>query len=362
MKALFIAPLPPPFTGNSLPIQVLYEELKDFNDITVINLNKDKHKAGITSISRIIEIIGVLYKVRKCVMENDIIYLTVAESFAGNIRDIFIYFLCRKKLDRTVIHMLGGAAMKDILKPRNSLIFKINKYFISKLKGVVVEGETQFDTFSNVISNEKIHIVNNFAEDYLFISDDTLRNKFLKMECLNILFLSNLLPGKGYLELLEAYISLPDEYKHKIKIDFAGKLVRESDKKDFLEKLENLSNVKYHGTVSGDKKRDLFHHAHVFCLPTYYPYEGQPFTILEAYAGGNYVITTYHSGINHVFGDKINGTKVEKKSIESINDALIDIYNNKEDLIRIATYNRSIAKKEYTSRIYIDKMTKILLE
>ena len=39
----------------------------------------------------------------------------MAESFAGNMRDLVIYNLCKKDLDKTYIHMLGGAGMKEIL-------------------------------------------------------------------------------------------------------------------------------------------------------------------------------------------------------------------------------------------------------
>ena len=71
--------------------------------------------------------------------------------------------------------------------------------------------------------------------------------------------------------------------------------------------------------MTGEKKRRLFAEAHVFCLPTYYSYyEGQPISILEAYASGCVVITTDHGGICDIFKDKINGFRVEKRSCLSI--------------------------------------------
>jgi glycosyltransferase involved in cell wall biosynthesis len=63
----------------------------------------------------------------------------------------------------------------------------------------------------------------------------------------------------------------------------------------------------YHGDssaciiVDGPGKKNLFSEAHIFCLPTYYPYEGQPIAILEAFASGCVVITTNHSGISDFF-------------------------------------------------------------
>ncbi len=359
MKILFIAPLPPPHTGNSLPILKLVNSINVDHNAYVIKTNKKKHKAGITSIGRIFKIISILYQVALRHKRFDKVYLSIAESGPGNVRDLFIYFILRKRLNSTYIHMFGGAAMQKILEPSNSLRFKLNKKYISKLAGVFVEGKAQKDTFSNVIKPDNIHIVPNFAENHLFTTLTNINSKFENFNQVRILFLSNMLTGKGHIELITSYNNLRPETRKNIRIDFAGKLV--SDKELFLDSINGSPNVIYHGIVSGENKRKLFADAHIFCLPTYYPYEGQPFSIIEAYAAGCAVITTNHSGIGYIFANGINGIEVEKKSIESLCKTIENAVQNKDALCQYACKNFNTASLVYTEENFIKTVRKILL-
>jgi glycosyltransferase involved in cell wall biosynthesis len=225
---------------------------------------------------------------------------------------------------------------------------------------VFVEGYKQKETFARVIDRSKIHVVFNFAENHLFINESSLRDKFSKLDPLRILFLSNMLFGKGHIELIEAISILPEEFKKMIRVDFAGKLV--DNEKLFLEKLEGCKDfASYHGSVSGKSKQDLFQNAHIFCMPTYYPYEGQPFSIIESMANGCFVITTYHSGIVDIFKDNVNGYVVEKKSVNDLLSVLIKVIERKFELFTIADYNYQNAKKIYTVENYCSKMSEIML-
>ncbi len=68
----------------------------------------------------------------------------------------------------------------------------------------------------------------------------------------------------------------------------------------------------------GDGRRDYLREAHVFCLPSYYPFEGQPVSILEAYASGCVVVTTDQGGIRDVFREGENGLWVAKASVDDL--------------------------------------------
>ena len=95
-------------------------------------------------------------------------------------------------------------------------------------------------------------------------------------------------------------------------------------------------------------------------MPTYYPFEGQPISILEAYATGCVVITSDHSGIPYIFSDKKNGYIVEKKSVPSLKKAIENTLLNINNLEDIAFHNRNEAVKKYRTSIYQDKIMKIL--
>jgi len=363
MKILIIAPLSSldntlPVTGNTLPVLKMIDFLKKKHSFDLVNLSKDFNTGF--RFSRFFQIVRIVLKVRNRVKENDLIYLTVAESFFGNLRDLLIYIMCYKKIDRVVIHMLGGAHMKQILQPSSGLIFKFNRFLVSRLGAVIVEGEDQANTFSNVIARDKIFINPNFAEDYLFVEPEDVEAKFDNLDLINVLFLSNHLEGKGHEELSTAFLLLKHEFKKCIKIDFVGSFPDRDSQLRFENKIKSEGNLRYHGPLKGLEKKAMFQKAHVFCMPTYYPFEGQPFTILEAYAAGCMVITTNHSGIGQVFKDGVNGCQVEKASVSSVNEALVRCVKEKTSLVDYGRHNNLEARVKYNEQGYLLRQQEVL--
>lgn len=346
--------------GQALASEVFLKDIETTHQVTVVNTAKKKASGIWDKIFRNFEVVGILIKTLRGLSKTDLIYLTISESIFGNIKDILTYTICFSKLDRMVIHLHGGAGMANIMKP-NKILASLNSFFIRRLKGVVVLGDTHKKIFRGITHNSKIHIVPNFSEDYLFLDQDEIIAKFNPTNSnLNILFLSNLLPGKGYLELLEAFVSLPDSYKKKIKINFAGGFASDVLKRDFLNRIKDESNIHYHGVVKGKQKRELFAASQVFCLPTYYPFEGQPISILEAYATGCAVITTNHSGIRDVFTPGINGFEVIKGSPDSIRNTLIAIHDQGSELSIIGAKNLEMAHKRFRTSIYNRSLREIM--
>jgi glycosyltransferase involved in cell wall biosynthesis len=360
MKILFIAPIPPPIDGQSKASKVLLDKLiYDNHNVVIINLSKIGLKIGYQSIQRAIDIFSILFQVWENRKNNDIIYLSLAESFFGNLRDLAIYTICYKNCDKIFVHMLGGAGMKKILEGKG-LMQKINHYFLKRIGGVVVEGPSNFDVFSKVIDKNKIHIVPNFAEDFLFVEDEEIKRKFENIEMLQILFLSNLITGKGYDELADAYINLDLVYKKQVKIIYVGGFESPESEDQFLSKIKSHNGISYIGRfIDGNMKRELYCKSQVFCLPTYYPFEGQPISILEAYATGCVVVTSNHSGIPFIFTDQKNGFLVEKKSVPSLKKVIEDIINNKNKLEEIAFFNRNEAVVRYRTSIYQEAIIKL---
>lgn len=359
MKILFIAPLPPPLNGQSLAANTIRLKLNTLNDIKIVNMAKLQPKTLKDRLYRYVEVAGFLLQVLIKQYNCKLIYLTISESIAGNIKDICIYLLCFHKLKYMFIHMLGGAGMKNILD-KNVVLSKLNKFFINRMRGVIVEGQPQAHTFSRLISKDKIHIIPNFAEDYLFLSENEIKNKFSNIEPIRILFLSNLLYGKGHNELANAFIELSDDLKKRVKVIFVGGFEFDEQKTEFLDKISNHENLIYWGNfVTGNEKRTLYSESHIFCLPTYYPYEGQPISILEAYATGCVVITTNHSGIPDIFSNEINGFEVQKKSSASIKVVIEQILNNPTQLLSLALANNKIADTKYRTSVFCNNLNSV---
>jgi glycosyltransferase involved in cell wall biosynthesis len=358
MQILYIAPLPPPLTGHSLVSQVFFDHLKERHQVKLVNFNKDSFVEGLSSFKRVFEVIDILRQVRKGQRNADVIYLTISESFLGNLKDLVIYLLCYKKLNCIYIHLHGGS-IKKLLWDKNYLLFMLNKKLIKNLGGVIITGESHNEVFQDFVSRNNLYIVPNFAQDYLFISDYEIEEKYLQINKIKILFVSNMIEKKGYLELTNAFIKLNHDLKEHIQIDFAGKFETEKQENDFLSLISSYPNLFYHGVVENEKKKKLFNSAHVFALPTGF-FEGQPVSILEAYASGCFVITTGQNGILDIFTNNINGYQFADLYSDSIKEVLEKLILSKDLLKLVSLRNLQIAKLKYNKDIFNNSMTSIL--
>jgi glycosyltransferase involved in cell wall biosynthesis len=360
MSVLFIGPLPDPVTGQSLACRVFVDDLRRREPVEIINLSKQGFRHGIDSVARVREVMSIVWRAWRKRRSSEVIYFTVSESVAGNLKDLLIYAACFFQLGRMMIHLHGGAGMRELLGPAHPLLRTANAFFLRRLGGVIVLGERHAPIYAGLVAPERLHIVPNFAEDEMFVDDSAVEGKFARPVPLRLLFLSNLLPGKGHIELAQAYLGLPAERQARLRIDFAGGFQTAEQLRDFLALIDGHAALHYHGIVHGERKVQLFRDAHVFCLPTYYPYEGQPISILEAYASGCAVLTTDHSGIPDVFADGVNGYCVAKRSPDSLAAAIERALADPQRLREMALANLATARNEYRVERYAARLTRII--
>ena len=358
MKILFIAPLPPPITGHSLVSQVLRNELARDAQVSVVDLGKDSFTDGADSLGRVAEVLGLLWQVLTRQHGAKRIYFTISESLMGNAKDLLIYAICFAGLSRMYIHLHGGS-IKRLLWDRHPLIHRINRFFIRRMGGVIVSGRSHLEIFEDILPPERVHIVTNFAQDYLFVTDDEIRAKFASTTPLRVLYISNFIPKKGYGDLLEAYLGLDDATRGAIQIDFAGKFDSSEQEAAFLQRIRGHDGLRYHGMVDDSRKRALFARAHVFCLPTAL-FEGQPISILEAYAAGCVVLTTGQSGIRDIFTADVDGYEILPESPPSIRDALGRLLGSRDRLADIGFANSRTARHRYRERSYTSAIRDVM--
>lgn len=351
MKALFIAPIPPPINGQSLASKVFLDELETSTEVYVVDLSRTITGGVVNSILRLLKLIKIYLDICICRPASyQAIYFTISESLQGNVKDMVIYLLCYRQLDRMTVHLHGGANMQRLMN--STFLSFLNNFFLRKVKNIIVLGETQHEIFQDPEVKKKLKIIPNFSEDYLFMKDELIFQKHQAGSKINLLYLSNLVPSKGYMELLEAYYGLPASVRKNYVVHFAGEFSNGAAKEAFFRKAGGDQSVVYHGVVKGEEKRKLFHSSQVFCLPTYFPFEGQPISILEAYASGCVVITTNHSGIKDIFTDGVNGYQVEKRSVDSLKVAMIAVFQDKELLHDIAVNNKKLAQEKFTVKAF----------
>ena len=323
-----------------------------------VDTNKASFSSGVSSLSRIFDVVGLLGKAARRVSRADVVYLTISESIAGNLKDLATYVICFPKLRKTVIHLHGGT-LRNAIFAKYPILRSVNRFFISRVAGVIVLGDSHRGIFAGMIDCSRVIVVPNFAEDNLFLPDDSVRAKFADTSNLKVLFLSNLIEGKGHEDLVDAYLMLSEAQRARITVDFAGAFENDVFERTFCAKAGSVAGIRHHGVVVGEEKKRLLREAHILCLPTSLS-EGQPLSILEAYASGCVVATTYCGGIPDVFADRVNGFRVMPRDPDAIRRVLADCLSSPESLLPIALRNQRTARERFTVSRYLDRLSDVL--
>jgi glycosyltransferase involved in cell wall biosynthesis len=350
-RVCLIGQFPPPIHGLSKALDVIIKSdyLREKFLIEYIDIKNNR------------QFFNHVVRIKKS--QADLYYFTISQTIFGNIRDMLILRELLNKNKKVIIHYHGGY-YKNLYKKMNPVQRFVNKRLISKIDCMIALSESLKKLFVDVIDVKKIKVCENFIEESSLIDNNEFNKKVDEIsnkERIEILYLSNFIKSKGYLDVLEAAKSLKNE---KVIFHFAGQFFNQQDEKEFKDyidrfKLENI--VKYHGVVSGNDKKQLLRQSDIFVLPTYYPKEGQPISIIEAMGNGLAVITTNHAGIPDIVSEE-NGVIVNPKAPKEIREAVQYLIKHRDVLKRIAETNRSYTLRKFKEIHYIKRLEKIFNE
>lgn len=360
-KICFIAQFPPPIHGLSKAVDTIYTselnaETSADGEFLFEKVNMTDNKAFFKN----------LHKITKS--KADLFYFTISQTRGGNLRDLIILHLLRRQHKPCLIHLHGGYYRQLVEQDMPSWQKKANQKEIQALAGTIVLSESLKQNFSGMIEDEKIHVVENCVDDQYLLTDSEIENKLQELESkqiLHVLWLSNFIRTKGYPEVL-ALAAMEKERMdagepQRFHFDFAGKFFAQEEETYFKEyiRTHNLDDcVTYHGVVSGEKKRSLLKHCDLFALPTRYPNEGQPISILEAMGNAMYIVTTDHAGIPDIVQDTVNGIVADKKmQTADIYKKLCALTN--EQLAEVNRKNREYCKDRFSEQNYISHMKEL---
>jgi glycosyltransferase involved in cell wall biosynthesis len=145
-----------------------------------------------------------------------------------------------------------------------------------------------------------------------------------------LLYLSNLVESKGYLDLLHAVKLLKGTYEKEFQVTFCGKFMAAEDDRLFknvlqaqhyFEKYVNENDiteiVKFKGVVWGQDKEQILNESHFIILPSFYISEGQPISLIEGLAYGCVPVCTHYRDLPNIVKNDWNGIIVKQKIIFS---------------------------------------------
>jgi glycosyltransferase involved in cell wall biosynthesis len=326
-------------TGDSCALGVLCEGFARRGiPVSVIDIgDRGVRSDGAITLRRIASLAGpIMAAVRMIPARRSNVYLAISQSWAGFCKDLVFVTCARLGRHRLVLHLYGGSY--DIFYAgQQALRQRIIRSALANTSQLVVLGSALKEMYSFVPDYRgKVVVVPNGLAEELPDWKEVLRAKAREGEELRILYLSNLMETKGYVDVLEAVRILVHDHNLNVKADFCGEFWLMSDchlycsageaKADFLHLIQTCGlsdRVTWHGSVTGNRKHDFFVRAHYFVLPTYNNFEGQQISIIEAMAYGALVISTRYRTIPEMLDDGRAGVFVAAKRPDQIVEAVL---------------------------------------
>jgi glycosyltransferase involved in cell wall biosynthesis len=288
---------------------------------------------------------------KKHINNCDAVYFTPKLSPLGFISLISYYKMCLKYGKPYTLH-IHGRALIDTYKKNKWLQPLIRKY-ISKAHCNIALTSKLRDEMYELFGCGNFKVVGNFAEDALMLKKDEKDKKreIVESDPLSICYMSNVIESKGIFELIEA-IGSNDKYSLKI----AGRVFPD-EKIRFDECLKKYDNIEYLGFVTKDEKRKLLMESTVFCLPTRYPTEAQPISIIESLCMGGIVVATPLPGIVDTLGEDYPDKLYVEKDTKEIAECMDYIYNHRLEIYdtldnKLEDYQQQFSLDEFAKKIY----------
>lgn len=306
------------YIKDSLPVNQAF-------DARYINLGTSRtiDEIGKNPLKKVGAYLGIMGSTFKQLLffKPDVLYLAITAKGIGFYKDVVIAFLAKlfgvplvlhfhnkgvsDHQDRFLDHLLYEMLFK------NTKVILLSKYLYCDIKKYVKEAAVFY--CPNGIPDIKLQPKDERPKD----------------DCIQLLFLSNLIESKGVFVLLEACKQLQVKQLsfHCTFIGGEGDITAQQ----FQEKVTALglgNAVHYAGRKQGIEKEAAYRQADVFVLPTYYGNECFPLVLLEAMQFGLPIVSTFEGGIPDIVENGLTGFLVRQRDAMALADALEDLIHN----------------------------------
>ena len=260
-----------------------------------------------------------------------------------------------KKLGIPIIYTVHGSgieAMKEMYGSLNgSLLYLIETFVQRKIKyNKEISVDSRFLKYKNV--NKGISVIPNGVDIKKFDSISAKKsNKF------KVIFVGRLHPQKGVKYLIEAISKIKDKINN-VEISIVGSGEEEQKLKGLSKNLGVSDIIKFKGKLFGSDLVKEYKSSHLFVLPSLY--EGQPLTLLEAWAAKLPVLVTSTGDNDKFVKNSINGFTVPPKNVSLLSINLLKIIGlDKQNLDKMGENGYRLVKGDYTWEKMVEKVDNI---
>ena len=348
--------LPPPVHGAALVGKSVRESrlVDERFACRYINLSTSETMGEVGAFS--FRKIGKLFAiVRETLREVDrfqpeLVYLTPASSGLGFLKDQLLVARLKRKGCRIVLHFHNkGVASHS----GNRLYDRLYRRFFTGVKAILLS-ERLYPDIARYVDRKDVLICPNGAEA------EPMTPVAHEGPCL--LYLSNLIPSKGPLVLLDACQALKKRGVS-FRCVFVGKETAEISAGRMREEIDSRALedvVRFDGPRYGAEKWKALSQADVFVFPTFYHFECFPVVLLEAFAAGLPVVTTEEGAIPDIVTEGVNGLICRREDPVSLADALEKLLADVSLRRTMGSANREKYLADYTLQVFEQRFVSVL--
>lgn len=278
-------------------------------------------------LGRVLHFLGLPRALRQSLREHPeapVLWPSISPSALGHARDLL-----------TVVPAFGRRPVVGVVHRgdfdrlfRSPATAATGRALVRRLRAIVFLSESLADRCAPYVPDAKRWVVPNTIDAVATATPSEVaeaRERRRRRAGVRVLFLSNMIPSKGYGDVLAALAVLRERG-----VDahgtFVGRWPSSAEEAAFRQRVAELGLVDHVDVAGGvsdrSRLRALLLDADVFALPTAYPVEAQPLTVIEALAAGTPVVVTRQGGLPEMITDGVEGRFVPPRTPEAVAEAV----------------------------------------
>lgn len=336
LPVFVIGRYPPPFDGQSLATARCADLLATNREVRRISTEPPgpllHHPDPSFSIGRALYFLRLGHRIRNALAQAPgapVIWHSASPSALGHLRDI-LTTLPSLGEDRPVFAVLHRGSFHRLFESRWTR--PTARLLARRVTGFIFQSKALADRCASWIPENKRHVIPHTIDEALLVAEGETRAKTETgpHRPLQMLFLSNMIQEKGYLDVLEAAVLLRRQGMP-FHLQMAGNWPDDTARQAFEDRVQEacLADSVTHlgGVADRVEARRLHLQADVFLLPTTHPTETQPIAIIEALGAATPVIVTDRDVLRDLVGTEAPGTFVPPHAPTAIAGAIADLTN-----------------------------------
>lgn len=332
MEVFVLGRFPPPLDGQTMATARMAGLLEEKH--TVRRLDTEPPSTGYVTaevrfrperVRHYLGLRGHLKRSLRAAPEAPVLWASISAIPLGHWRDLLATMPAFAP-GQPVYAVLHRAIFDELF--RSALTGPTARRMVDRLRGLVFLNEALAERCAPWVPPEKRFVIPNTIDAAVLCTPaEVAARRAARGERtgMRVLFLSNMMPEKGYHDVLEAVRRLRAG-GFDARADFVGGWVTDADRAAFdaYVSANGLQGaVVHHGGVTDRAQIKAFHlAADAFLLPSYHPTEAQPLSILEALNAGTPVVTTHHGGMPYMVTEGREAFFVPPQHPDALADAL----------------------------------------